>query len=176
MPGSAISRHVTIAPERSARSPDDDMVWRGQLWRLAIGSWIKTRRFRCRADVNRCFMILLRRRVGRCAFSARFLRPVVEALMLAMRDIQAPSHPGRAIRTGLVGAPVPTHLCYARRLCREQEGDAGTCTKALGATFWSDRIIPRAHEKTDGLVAKPDQFGDHHVDRNRQLLGIPIIG
>jgi hypothetical protein len=122
------------------------------------------------------FMIFLRLSVGGCAFFARFLRPVVEALVLAMLDIQAHSHPGRAIRTGLVGDPVPTQLRYARRLCREQEGDAGTCTKALGATFWSDCIIPRAHEKTDGLVAELDQFGDRHVDRNRQLLGIPIIG
>ncbi|MCX7323154.1 MAG: hypothetical protein NTZ14_01670, partial [Hyphomicrobiales bacterium] len=48
--------------------------------RLATPSWIKSRRFRCRANVN-CFMtlfmilfmILLRRRVGRCAFSARLL-------------------------------------------------------------------------------------------------------
>jgi hypothetical protein len=71
MPGSAISRRSTIAPERSARYSDDDMAWRGQLWRLATPSWIKTRRFRYRADLNRYFMILLRRRVGRCAFSAR---------------------------------------------------------------------------------------------------------
>jgi hypothetical protein len=79
VPGSAISRHTTIAPARSARSPDDDMAWRGKVWRLAIGSWIKTRRFRCRAGVNRLmilFMILLRCRVSRCAFFARLLRPL----------------------------------------------------------------------------------------------------
>jgi hypothetical protein len=80
----------------------------GELWRLATGSWIKTRRFRCRADVNR-LMILLRLSVGRCAFFARFLRPVVEALVLAMLDIHAHPGPGCAIRAGLVG----DH--YARR-------------------------------------------------------------
>jgi len=69
---------------------------------LATGSWIKTRRFRCRANVDR-LMILLRLSVGRCAFFARFLRPVVEALVLAMLDIQAHPGPGRAIRKGLVG-------------------------------------------------------------------------
>ncbi|MCX7329644.1 MAG: hypothetical protein NTW00_16470 [Hyphomicrobiales bacterium] len=39
MPGSAISRHTMIAPERSARSPDDDMAWRGQFegWQLDRG-------------------------------------------------------------------------------------------------------------------------------------------
>jgi hypothetical protein len=58
MPGSAISRHATIAPERSARSSDDDMAWRGQLWRFATPSWMETNRWRCRADVNR-FMIHL---------------------------------------------------------------------------------------------------------------------
>jgi len=48
-------------------------------------------------------MILLRRCVGRCAFFARFLRPVVEALALAMLDIQAipvraaPSEPGLSV-------------------------------------------------------------------------------
>jgi hypothetical protein len=48
-------------------------------------------------------MILLRRYVGRCAFFARFLRPVVEALALAMLDIQAipvlaaPSEPGLSV-------------------------------------------------------------------------------
>jgi hypothetical protein len=52
MPGSAISCHTMIAPERCARSPDGDMAGRGQLWRLAIGSWMETRRFRCRADVT----------------------------------------------------------------------------------------------------------------------------
>jgi hypothetical protein len=31
MPGSAISRHTMIAPERSARSSDDDMAWRGKV-------------------------------------------------------------------------------------------------------------------------------------------------
>jgi len=31
MPGSAISGHTMIAPERSARSPDDDMAWRARL-------------------------------------------------------------------------------------------------------------------------------------------------
>jgi hypothetical protein len=31
MPGSAISRHTMIAPERSVRSPDDDMAWRGKV-------------------------------------------------------------------------------------------------------------------------------------------------
>ena len=65
----------------------------------------------------------------------RILCRAVEALVLSMLDIQAHSHPGRAIRTGLVGDPVPTHLCDALRLCREQEGDAGACAKALGATF-----------------------------------------
>jgi hypothetical protein len=74
MPGSAISRQATIAPERSARSSDDDMAGRGQLWRLATPSWIKTRRFRCRADVNR-LMIFSRLSVGRCAFFVRLLRP-----------------------------------------------------------------------------------------------------
>ena len=47
------------------------------MWSVATGSWIKTRRFRCRAEVNRLmihYMILLRRRVGRCAFCARLLR------------------------------------------------------------------------------------------------------
>ena len=74
IPGSAIPRQATIASERSTRSSDDDMAWRGQLWRLATPSWMETNRWRCRADVNRFmihFMILLRRRVGRCAFSAR---------------------------------------------------------------------------------------------------------
>ena len=39
------------------------MAWRGQLWRLATPSWLKTRRFRCRADVNR-LMILPCRQQG----------------------------------------------------------------------------------------------------------------
>ena len=38
MPGSAISRHTMIAPERSAQSPDDEMAWRGQLRGLATPS------------------------------------------------------------------------------------------------------------------------------------------
>jgi hypothetical protein len=88
----------------------------------------------------------------------RILCPVVEALVLAMLDIQAHSHPGRAIKPGLSVTLSRRTFVLRGRLCREQEGDAGTCTKALGATVWSDRIIPRTHEKTDGLVAKLDQF------------------
>jgi hypothetical protein len=62
------------------------------------------------------FMIFLRLSVGQCAFFARFLRPVVEALVLAMLGNQAHSHPGRAIRTGLVGDPVPTHNLFGAAL------------------------------------------------------------
>jgi hypothetical protein len=97
MPRSATLRHMTIAPDRSARSSDDDMAWRGQVWRVATPSWIKTRRFRCRADVNRV-MILLRLSVGRCAFPARLLRPLCWRC-----EGHADPGPGRAIRTGLVG-------------------------------------------------------------------------
>jgi hypothetical protein len=107
-PGSAIPRQATIAPERSVRSSDDDMAWRGQLWRLATGSSIRTKRWRCRADVNR-FKILSRRRVGRCAFSARLLSPLcprcVKVMLIPVRA--APSEPGlpvtitRGVRGGL---------------------------------------------------------------------------
>ena len=55
-PSSAISRHAMIAPERSARSSDDNMAWWGKVWRLATPSWMETKRWRCRADLNR-FMI-----------------------------------------------------------------------------------------------------------------------
>jgi len=48
----------------------------------------------------------LRLSVGRCAFFARFLRPVVEALVLAMLDIQAHPGPGRAIRIIALEAPL----------------------------------------------------------------------
>jgi hypothetical protein len=64
MVSSANLRHATIASERSARSPDDDMAWRGTLWRLATRSWIKTERWRCRADVNRVMIRCCRRVCG----------------------------------------------------------------------------------------------------------------
>ena len=65
----------------------------------------------------------------------RILRPVVEALVLAMRDIQAPSHPGRAIRTGLVGDPVPTHFVMRGAYVGNRKVMPARAPKPLGPLF-----------------------------------------
>ena len=81
-------------------------------------------------------MILLRRCVGRCAFSARFLRPVVEALVLAMLEGQAHPGPGRAIRTGLVGdvelRPAHASVCLAASSQTAQPGSTYFPVEAVG--------------------------------------------
>jgi hypothetical protein len=89
MPGSVISRHAMIAPERSARSPDDDMAWTGTV--VEVGDPI--------VDKDEALQVL-----GGCEplddplapprRQVRILCPVVEVFVLAMLDIHA--HPVRA--------------------------------------------------------------------------------
>lgn len=70
-------RHRSIACERNSRRWLEEMSWRGMWNRLAIGSWIETKRCRCRCDLKR-FMIGVGSRWRR---RDRILRPQPDGLV-----------------------------------------------------------------------------------------------
>jgi hypothetical protein len=134
-PGSAISRHAMIAPERSVRSPDDDMAWRGK---VEIGDRIvdKDEALQVSGGCEPLDDLLASQRR-----QMRVLCPVVETLCWRCSTFRpipvraAPSEPGlsatitRGVRDYLAVAAAAGHAC-----CHQGAGQPNPCRDHGGAT------------------------------------------